>query len=86
MTTAAATDDPSARSSASCPQLGYTSDVTVTIQLDNVGGPSAGLMFALGIYDKLTPGAVDRRAAHRGHRHHGRRTAPSARSAGSSRR
>ncbi len=31
---------------------------TVTIQLDNVGGPSAGMMFALGIYDKLTPGGL----------------------------
>lgn len=30
----------------------------VTIQLENVGGPSAGLMFALGIYDRLTPGAL----------------------------
>jgi PDZ domain-containing protein len=29
---------------------------TVTIQLKNVGGPSAGLMFALGIIEKLTPG------------------------------
>lgn len=29
---------------------------TVTIQLRNVGGPSAGLMFALGIIEKLTPG------------------------------
>lgn len=28
----------------------------IEIQLQNVGGPSAGLMFALGIYDKLTPG------------------------------
>lgn len=28
----------------------------VTIQLENVGGPSAGQMFALGIIDKLTPG------------------------------
>lgn len=27
----------------------------VTIQIDDVGGPSAGLMFALGIIDKLTP-------------------------------
>jgi Lon-like protease len=27
----------------------------VTIQLDNVAGPSAGLMFALGIVEKLTP-------------------------------
>jgi PDZ domain-containing protein len=29
---------------------------TVTIELKNVGGPSAGLMFALGIVEKLTPG------------------------------
>ena len=28
---------------------------TVRIQLNSVGGPSAGLMFALGIVDKLTP-------------------------------
>ncbi len=28
----------------------------VTIALQDVGGPSAGLMFALGIYDRLTPG------------------------------
>ena len=30
----------------------------VKIQLDNVGGPSAGMMFALAIYDKLTPGGL----------------------------
>ncbi|MFJ6652061.1 PDZ domain-containing protein [Microbacterium sp. NPDC091313] len=30
--------------------------VDVTIQLDNVGGPSAGMMFALGIIDVLSPG------------------------------
>lgn len=29
---------------------------TVTIALEDVGGPSAGLMFALGIYDRLTEG------------------------------
>lgn len=28
---------------------------TIDIKLDDVGGPSAGLMFALGIVDKLTP-------------------------------
>ena len=33
------------------------SDVKV-VGLDNVGGPSAGLMFALGIYDTLTPGML----------------------------
>jgi PDZ domain-containing protein len=31
----------------------------VKIQLDNVGGPSAGMMFALGIIDVLTPGALN---------------------------
>jgi PDZ domain-containing protein len=31
---------------------------TVDIRLANVGGPSAGMMFALGIIDKLTPGAL----------------------------
>lgn len=31
----------------------------VKIQLDNVGGPSAGMMFALGIIDKLTPGSLN---------------------------
>jgi len=37
------------------PSVGYTSPVTVTIKLDDVGGPSAGLMFSLGIVDRLTP-------------------------------
>lgn len=31
---------------------------SVKIQIDNVGGPSAGMMFALGIIDTLTPGAL----------------------------
>jgi len=31
---------------------------TVDISLEDVGGPSAGLMFALGIVDKLTPGSL----------------------------
>jgi len=30
----------------------------VKIQIENVGGPSAGTMFALGIIDKLTPGSL----------------------------
>lgn len=34
----------------------YSFPVDVTIQLDDVGGPSAGMMFALGIIDVLTPG------------------------------
>lgn len=43
------------------PQIGFSVGqktdfpFQVKIHLDNVGGPSAGLMFALGIYDKLTP-------------------------------
>jgi PDZ domain-containing protein len=32
--------------------------VKVDIQLKDVGGPSAGLMFALGILDKLQPGSL----------------------------
>lgn len=31
---------------------------TIDIKLADVGGPSAGLMFALGILDKLTPGSL----------------------------
>jgi len=37
----------------------YTFPINVKIQLDNVGGPSAGQMFALGIIDKLTPGKLN---------------------------
>jgi len=33
--------------------------INVTIQLNNVGGPSAGMMFALGIIDTLTPGSLN---------------------------
>ena len=36
----------------------YEFPFDVELQLDNVGGPSAGMMFALGIVDKLTPGAM----------------------------
>jgi Lon-like protease len=32
--------------------------VKVKFNLDDVGGPSAGTMFALGLYDTLTPGAL----------------------------
>jgi Lon-like protease len=39
-------------------QDSYTFPFTVTISVGDVGGPSAGLMFALGIYDKLTPGSL----------------------------
>ena len=54
--TSASTDDPKR------PLIGITPDVklpfTVEIQLPNVGGPSAGLMFSLAIYDKLSDGKV----------------------------
>ena len=33
----------------------YTADFPITFTLEDVGGPSAGLMFAMGIVDKLTP-------------------------------
>lgn len=32
--------------------------IDVNLQLTDVGGPSGGTMFALGIYDKLTPGSL----------------------------
>jgi PDZ domain-containing protein len=39
--------------------VGVQSEVKVTIHLGrDIGGPSAGLAFALAIYDKLTPGAL----------------------------
>ena len=37
----------------------YDFPFDVTIQLENVGGPSAGQMFALGIIDKLTKGDLN---------------------------
>ncbi|MCC4249454.1 MULTISPECIES: YlbL family protein [Microbacterium] len=36
--------------------LGFDLPVDVQIRLNNVGGPSAGMMFALGIIDKMSPG------------------------------
>jgi PDZ domain-containing protein len=40
------------------PAIVYGYPFDVKIQLENVGGPSAGQMFALGIIDKLTPGKL----------------------------
>ncbi len=37
----------------------YEFPFDVTIQLNDVGGPSAGMMFALGIIDTLTPGELN---------------------------
>jgi PDZ domain-containing protein len=39
-------------------RMRYDFPIDVQIRLDDVGGPSAGMMFALGIVDKLTPGAM----------------------------
>lgn len=39
--------------------IDYQFPFDVTIQLQNVGGPSGGQMFALGIIDKLTPGELN---------------------------
>lgn len=41
------------------PTTEYDFPVDVTIQLDNVGGSSAGMMFTLGIIDTLTPGQLN---------------------------
>lgn len=38
--------------------LGFSSPVTVDLRLDDVGGPSAGLVFSLAIVDSLTPGSL----------------------------
>jgi PDZ domain-containing protein len=38
--------------------IDHTFPFTIDIKLADVGGPSAGLMFALGVYDKLTPGSL----------------------------
>lgn len=37
----------------------YDFPFDVTIQLQDVGGPSAGMMFALGIIDEITPGKLN---------------------------
>ena len=36
----------------------YEFPIDISLQLGDVGGPSGGMMFALGIYDQLTPGEV----------------------------
>jgi len=40
------------------PQVSYDFPLQVDIRLQDVGGPSAGMMFATAIFDKLTPGAL----------------------------
>ena len=39
--------------------VGFIFPFTVSVKIsENIGGPSAGLMFALAIYDTLTPGSL----------------------------
>jgi len=38
--------------------VSYVNPIDISIQLNDVGGPSAGTMFALGIIDTLTPGEM----------------------------
>lgn len=56
--TVESTDDPPRPIVGVLPAVSYDSDIDINIALANVGGPSAGLMFALSIVDKLTPGAL----------------------------
>ena len=58
LTTAASTDDPEKPIVGISPGATYDFPFDVTINLGDVGGPSAGTMLALGIYDKLTPGEL----------------------------
>jgi len=39
-------------------RTGFSFPIKVSINAGNVGGPSAGMMFSLAVYDKLTPGAL----------------------------
>ncbi len=55
ITTAASTDKPARAVIGITPVENSTFDIKVNISLSNIGGPSAGLMFALGIIDKLGP-------------------------------
>jgi PDZ domain-containing protein len=36
----------------------YRFPIEVDIKIENIGGPSAGMMFSLGVIDKLTPGPM----------------------------
>jgi PDZ domain-containing protein len=58
LTTAASPNDATMPIVGISPGAVYDFPFKVDITLGNVGGPSAGTMLALGIYDKLTPGAL----------------------------
>jgi Lon-like protease len=56
--TVPSTDDPDRPMVGIIPTISYDSPVDVSISLADVGGPSAGLMFALSTVDKLTPDSL----------------------------
>ena len=59
VTTKAAEDDPKASRIGVSIQPDFVFPFKIRIRLpDSVGGPSAGMMFALSIYDVLTPGSL----------------------------
>jgi PDZ domain-containing protein len=59
VTPAAAPDDPSKARVGVQIGIGYDFPFDVSVNLsDDIGGPSAGLMFSLGVYDTLTPGSL----------------------------
>jgi PDZ domain-containing protein len=58
LTTAASPDEPEKPIVGISPGATYDFPFDVTVNLGEVGGPSAGTMLALGVYDKLTPGAL----------------------------
>ena len=49
-------DDPQRGLIGIIPEDSYRSDFTATVNLDGIGGPSAGLMLSVGMVDRLTPG------------------------------
>lgn len=58
LTTAASPEDATVPIVGIGPGATYDFPFDVTINLGDVGGPSAGTMLALGVYDKLTPGEL----------------------------
>ena len=59
MTAEAAKDDPDKAVVGVQIGTSYDFPFDVSVRLDqDIGGPSAGLIFSLGVYDKLTPGAL----------------------------
>ena len=58
LTTAASPDDDTVPIVGISPSASFEFPFDVTVNLGDVGGPSAGTMLALGVYDKLTPGEL----------------------------